>query len=113
LLVGRLIVLFRHHLISYLRKGREAYLDLSPFSTSSSDALQIDPLCQGLDKACFLVIPSFVIAANVCEHIHALEIIGILVWTGSHGLGRMDWVAWTDSLTMESIADIQKLTGGR
>ena len=59
-------------------------------------AMQVDALWQGLANASFMAMPAFVIAANSSEHVHALEIIGLLVWVGA--------------FSMESFADMQKLS---
>jgi steroid 5-alpha reductase family enzyme len=64
--------------------------------TNTALAMQVDALWQGLANASFLAMPPFVIAANPSEQIHAMEIIGLLIWTGA--------------FAMESVADIQKLT---
>ncbi len=58
-------------------------------------AMQVDALWQGLANASFLAMPAFIIASNSSEHIHILEVVGVLVW-GS-------------AFAMESIADFQKL----
>ena len=58
-------------------------------------AMQVDALWQGLANAPFLAMPAFIIASNSSEHIHILEVVGVLVW-GS-------------AFAMESIADFQKL----
>ncbi len=58
-------------------------------------AMQVDALWQGLANASFLAMPAFIIASNPSEHIHILEVVGVLVW-GS-------------AFAMESIADFQKL----
>jgi len=64
--------------------------------TNTALAMQVDALWQGLANASFLAMPAFVIAANPSGQIHALEIIGLLIWAGA--------------FAMESVADIQKLT---
>lgn len=58
-------------------------------------AMQADALWQGLANASFLAMPAFIIASNSGEHIHILEVLGVLVWSGA--------------FAMESIADFQKL----
>jgi len=68
---------------------------LTAGKTNTPLAMQVDALWQGLANASFLAMPAFVIAANPSEHIHLLEIIGLLVCVGA--------------LAMESIADMQKL----
>ena len=68
---------------------------LTAGKTNTPLAMQVDALWQGLANASFLAMPAFVIAANPSEHIHLLEIIGLLVCVGA--------------FAMESIADMQKL----
>ena len=68
---------------------------LAAGKTNTPLAMQVDALWQGLANASFLAMPAFVIAANPSEHIHLLEIIGLLVCVGA--------------FAMESIADMQKL----
>ena len=64
--------------------------------TNTQLAMQVDALWQGLANASFLAMPAFVIGTNANQHIHFLEIVGMLVWIGA--------------FSMESIADTQKLT---
>ena len=64
--------------------------------TNTAVAMQVDALWQGLANASFLAMPAFVIAANPSAHIHALEIVGVLVWGAA--------------FVMESVADMQKLS---
>ena len=59
-------------------------------------ALQIDALMQGLANASFLAFPAFLIASNPNTSLSIFEIIGIVVWVSA--------------FTMESIADMQKLS---
>ena len=63
--------------------------------TNTALAMQVDALWQGLANASFLAMPAFVIAANPSEQIHALEILGLLIWACA--------------FAMESVADLQKL----
>jgi steroid 5-alpha reductase family enzyme len=63
--------------------------------TNTKLAMQVDAIWQGLANASFLAMPAFVIAANPSEHIHALEIIGLLIWISA--------------FVMESVADTQKI----
>ena len=72
---------------------KQRWLDAG--KTNTALAMQVDALWQGLANASFLAMPAFIIAANPSKHIHAMEIIGLLVWLGA--------------FMMESVADIQKL----
>lgn len=56
--------------------------------------MQIEALLQGSANASFLAFPAFIIAANPRPDIHALEIVGIVIWLGA--------------FAMEHIADRQK-----
>jgi len=73
---------------------KQRWLDAG--KTNTALAMQVDALWQGLANASFLALPAFVIAANSSEHIHPLEIIGLLVWLSA--------------FFMESVADMQKLS---
>ncbi|MDX2219086.1 MAG: DUF1295 domain-containing protein [Burkholderiales bacterium] len=57
--------------------------------------IQIEALVQGLANASFLAFPAFLIASNKSDTLHALEVIGLLIWIGA--------------FVMESVADMQKL----
>ena len=57
--------------------------------------IQIEALVQGLANASFLAFPAFLIASNRSESLHALEVIGLVIWLGA--------------FVMESVADMQKL----
>ncbi|MDC3249260.1 DUF1295 domain-containing protein [Porticoccaceae bacterium] len=63
--------------------------------TNTGLALQVDAISQGLANASFLAFPVFIIASNSSEQLHALELIGL--------------VMWVLAFAMESVADLQKL----
>jgi steroid 5-alpha reductase family enzyme len=57
--------------------------------------MQVEALVQGFANMSFLAFPAFLIASNTGGGIHALEIVGLLLWVGA--------------FAMESVADMQKL----
>lgn len=69
---------------------------LADGKTNTALAMQVDALWQGLANASFLALPAFVIASSPSSEIHALEIVGLLIWAGA--------------FVMESCADLQKLS---
>lgn len=56
--------------------------------------IQVEALVQGFANISFLAFPAFVIATNRNEQVHALEIMGLLLWLAA--------------FAMESLADAQK-----